>query len=153
MCLLASDDFGIAKSLQGGVFKGYEADILPFQKGNLLKALPYLDHAVAHGEGNRLVLGALQRDGDFDPRDLAVFKGDVGQGTVTAPLMAEGQAHHRIGIFKGAIAKEIKVGGTSKSRKDPDIESLPPMAAAPNSNCASKAPSKAANGFPQRVGS
>ena len=53
----------------------------------------------------------------------------------------------------GAIAKEINVGGTSISRKEPDIESLPPIAAAPNSNWASNAPSSAAKGLPQRVGS
>ena len=31
----------------------------------------------------------------------------------------------------GAMAKEISVGGTSRSMKDPDMESLPPIAAAP----------------------
>ena len=33
--------------------------------------------------------------------------------------------------FTGAMAKEMRVGGTSRSRKEPDMESLPPMAAAP----------------------
>ena len=32
---------------------------------------------------------------------------------------------------RGAMAKEIRVGGTSKSRNEPDMESLPPMAAQP----------------------
>ena len=31
----------------------------------------------------------------------------------------------------GAMAKEMRVGGTSRSRKEPDMESLPPMAAQP----------------------
>ena len=53
----------------------------------------------------------------------------------------------------GAMAKEINVGGTSRSLKVPDMESLPPMAAAPKSSWASRAPSRAAKGLPQRRGS
>ena len=53
----------------------------------------------------------------------------------------------------GATAKEMRVGGTSRSRKEPDMESFPPMAAAPSSICASSAPSRAAKGLPQRAGS
>ncbi len=56
-------------------------------------------------------------------------------------------------VFSGATAKDISVGGTSKSRNVPDMESLPPMAAAPSSNCASTVPSNAENGLPQRSGS
>ena len=52
----------------------------------------------------------------------------------------------------GATANEIRVGGTSISMNEPDIESLPPIAAAPNVNCASNAPSRAAKGLPQRSG-
>ena len=55
--------------------------------------------------------------------------------------------------WMGAMAKEISVGGTSRSWKVPDMESLPPMAAQPSSNWASRAPSRAAKGLPQRVGS
>ena len=33
--------------------------------------------------------------------------------------------------FTGAMAKEMRVGGTSRSRKEPDMESFPPIAAAP----------------------
>ena len=53
----------------------------------------------------------------------------------------------------GAMAKEMRVGGTSRSLKVPDMESLPPMAAAPKSSWASRAPSRAAKGLPQRAGS
>ena len=53
----------------------------------------------------------------------------------------------------GAMAKEISVGGTSRSRKEPDMESLPPMAAQPYLSCASSAPKRAAKGLPQRSGS
>ena len=52
-----------------------------------------------------------------------------------------------------ATAKETKVGGTSSCSKEPLIESLPPMAPTPKSNCAANAPSSAANGLPQRAGS
>ena len=53
----------------------------------------------------------------------------------------------------GTIAKLTRVGGTSILLKEPDIESLPPMAAAPSPICASYAPSSAARGLPQRLGS
>lgn len=53
----------------------------------------------------------------------------------------------------GAIAKEQSVGGTSIFSNVPDMESLPPIAAMFKSSCASSAPSSAANGLPQRVGS
>ena len=53
----------------------------------------------------------------------------------------------------GAIAKLTRVGGTSMSLNDPDIESFPPIAAAPSPICASYAPSSAASGLPQRFGS
>ena len=55
--------------------------------------------------------------------------------------------------FTGAMAKEMRVGGTSRSIKEPDMESLPPMAAAPKSSWADRAPSRAAKGLPQRAGS
>ena len=55
--------------------------------------------------------------------------------------------------LEGAMAKEMRVGGTSISRKEPDMESLPPMAAMPRSSWASKAPSRAEKGLPQRWGS
>ena len=51
------------------------------------------------------------------------------------------------------MAKEIRVGGTSMSRKDPDMESLPPMAATPRASWADRAPSRAEKGLPQRAGS
>ena len=51
------------------------------------------------------------------------------------------------------MAKEISVGGTSRSMKDPDMESLPPMAATPRPSWAFRAPSRAAKGLPQRLGS
>ena len=50
-------------------------------------------------------------------------------------------------------AKEISVEGTSRSLKEPDIESFPPMAATSRSSWAAKAPSSAATGLPQRLGS
>ena len=53
----------------------------------------------------------------------------------------------------GAMAKEMRVGGTSRSIKDPDMESLPPMAGRPYRSWASRAPSRAAKGLPQRLGS
>ena len=53
----------------------------------------------------------------------------------------------------GAMAKEMRVGGTSRSLKVPDMESLPPMAARPKSSWALSAPSRAAKGLPQRSGS
>ena len=55
--------------------------------------------------------------------------------------------------FRGAMAKEISVGGTSLSRKVPDMESLPPMAAASRFSWAVNAPSNASKGLPQRLGS
>ena len=50
-------------------------------------------------------------------------------------------------------AKDTRVGGTSSFSKDPLMESLPPMEAIPRSIWASKAPSRADRGFPQRAGS
>ena len=50
-------------------------------------------------------------------------------------------------------AKETSVGGTSICSKVPDIESLPPIEAAPSCSWASRLPSRAAIGLPQRVGS
>ena len=52
-----------------------------------------------------------------------------------------------------ATAKDTRVGGTFSSWKDPDMLSLPPMAAVPQIFWASKAPSRAAAGFPQEQGS
>ena len=43
----------------------------------------------------------------------------LNSGEITSPALT------------GAMAKEMRVGGTSRSRKDPDMESLPPMAAQP----------------------
>ena len=53
----------------------------------------------------------------------------------------------------GARAKETRVGGTSRSLKEPDIESLPPMAARRRWCWAWNAPNRAAKGSPQRLGS
>ena len=50
-------------------------------------------------------------------------------------------------------ANETSVGGTSICSKVPDMESLPPIAPIPSCSCASNAPSSAANGLPQRLGS
>ena len=52
-----------------------------------------------------------------------------------------------------ATANEISVGGTSRSSKEPDIESLPPIAPTPRSTCAISAPRTAATGLPQRSAS
>ena len=52
----------------------------------------------------------------------------------------------------GAMAKEMRVGGTSSPRKEPDMESLPPMAATPRPSWADRAPSRAEKGLPQRTG-
>ena len=52
-----------------------------------------------------------------------------------------------------ATAKETNVGTTSIFSNEPDIESLPPMAGMPSASCASNAPSRAARGLPQRLGS
>ncbi len=49
-------------------------------------------------------------------------------------------------------AKDTSVGGTCRSSKEPDMLSLPPMAAAPKSSCASSAPSSADRGLPQAAG-
>ena len=56
-------------------------------------------------------------------------------------------------ILPIAVAKDTSVGGTSKSSKEPDMESLPPMAPTPKSIWAMSAPSTAAMGLPQRSGS
>ena len=56
-------------------------------------------------------------------------------------------------ILPMAVAKDTSVGGTSKSSKEPDMESLPPMAPTPKSIWAMSAPSTAAMGLPQRSGS
>ena len=45
-------------------------------------------------------------------------------------------------------AKEMSVGGTSRSSKVPLIESLPPIEPMPSPIWASKAPSRAASGLP-----
>ena len=50
--------------------------------------------------------------------------------------------------FSTPTANETSVGGTSKSPKLPDIESLPPIAAISRAICTSYAPSNAANGLP-----
>ena len=52
-----------------------------------------------------------------------------------------------------AVANDTSVGGTSRSSKLPDMESLPPMAPTPKSTCAMSAPSRADTGLPQRSGS
>ena len=52
----------------------------------------------------------------------------------------------RVLILAKDTAKETKVGGTSKSSKEPLIESLPPIAARPKSSWADKAPNNAAAG-------
>ena len=52
-----------------------------------------------------------------------------------------------------ATAKDTRVDGTFSSWKEPDMLSLPPMAAVPQIFWASKAPSRAAAGFPQEQGS
>ena len=49
-------------------------------------------------------------------------------------------------------AKLTRVGGTSSCSKEPDMLSLPPMEGSPMPSWASKAPSSAAAGLPQRVG-
>ena len=51
-----------------------------------------------------------------------------------------------------AVAKETSVGGTSSCSKEPDMLSLPPMEAMPRPIWASRAPSRAASGLPQRSG-
>ena len=52
-----------------------------------------------------------------------------------------------------STANETNVGGTSILLNVPDILSLPPIDGNPKPNCASYAPSKAANGWLQRSGS
>ena len=52
-----------------------------------------------------------------------------------------------------ATAKLTRVGGTSRSSKLPDMESLPPMEPTPKSTCAMRAPRTEATGLPQRSGS
>ena len=56
-------------------------------------------------------------------------------------------------VLAVVTAKETRVGGTSSFSKLPLMESLPPMAATPRPIWASKAPSSAARGLPQRLGS
>jgi len=51
------------------------------------------------------------------------------------------------------MAKETSVGGTEIFSNVPDIESLPPIDGSFNSCWTRLAPSKAANGLPQRFGS
>ena len=53
-------------------------------------------------------------------------------------------------VFAVVTAKETSVGGTSSFSKEPDMESLPPMEPIPKFIWASKAPSRAARGLPQR---
>ena len=56
-------------------------------------------------------------------------------------------------VLATETAKETRVGGTSISSKVPDIESLPPIEPMPRPSWASSAPSRAAIGLPQRLGS
>ena len=49
-------------------------------------------------------------------------------------------------------AKLTRVGGTSSCSKEPDMLSLPPMEGSPMPSWASRAPSSAAAGLPQREG-
>ena len=58
-----------------------------------------------------------------------------------------------LSVLPAATAKLTSEGGTSMFSNEPDMESLPPMAATPSSTCASSAPSRLAMGRPQRVGS
>ena len=51
------------------------------------------------------------------------------------------------------MAKETSVGGTSMSSNEPDMESLPPIAARHRFSCAVYAPSRADSGLPNRFGS
>ena len=75
------------------------------------------------------------------PKAYTGRPGSLNSGVMTSPALM------------GAMAKEISVGGTSRSRKEPDMESLPPIAAAPKSIWASMAPRRAIKGLPQRSGS
>ena len=50
-------------------------------------------------------------------------------------------------------AKDTSVGGTSMFSNVPDMESLPPIEPQDSSSCALNAPSRAAMGLPQRLGS
>ena len=58
-----------------------------------------------------------------------------------------------LSAFSVVTAKDTSVGGTSRSSKEPDMESFPPMAPIPSSSWALNAPRSAARGLPQRRGS
>ena len=63
------------------------------------------------------------------------------------------RGHQLVGLGRGNGEAHQRGGGTSISRKEPDMESLPPMAAAFRPIWADRAPSRAAKGLPQRWGS
>ena len=67
----------------------------------------------------------------------------LGASTLVISLLADA----------GASAKDMSVGGTSRSSKEPLMESLPPIAPKPSFICAYSAPSRADAGLPQRSGS
>ena len=62
---------------------------------------------------------ALVCSGSSPPNTYTGWPAALNSGESTSPAMM------------GAMAKEMRVGGTSLSMKEPDMESLPPMAAQP----------------------
>ena len=64
------------------------------------------DGAVSHHKGKRLCLGGGDGDGNTDPVDHAILKGNVVERTVATPNMPKGQAHDSIGILKAAVLDE-----------------------------------------------
>ena len=73
--------------------------------------------------------------------NTTVLPGFLNSGEMTRPAST------------GATANATRVGGTSSSLNDPDMLSLPPIAATSNCICAHNAPNTALNGFPQRTSS
>ena len=84
-----------------------------------------------HGPGG-LYLTGLAKPMEALPGVLQAFIGAVGAEADRRwwPAFLEFGGENFLEPSRGAMAKEISVGGTSLSRKVPDMESLPPMAAA-----------------------
>ncbi len=89
-------------------------------------------------------------------KSQAVFSspigGEAGQQIHRVPRPLEFGREHFPGLG-GGDGEGDQRGGTSRSRKVPDMESLPPMAATSSPSWAYRAPSRAEKGLPQRAGS
>ena len=78
---------------------------------DIFESFPYVDKGVFDHHGQRLFFVATDLDGQTDTGDFTVFVGDGGQRAVAAPdMVAEVQAEHGIGIFKGTVTDQNIAG-------------------------------------------